>query len=398
MIENSYIELERFDEENEEDFSTRNIERFSEAVIWGTDWTIETIVNQIEKGNIELSPKFQRRDAWDEVEKSKLIESLMLGIPVPPIILAEKKDKRGKYIVIDGKQRLLSIAQYCLNNTEFKTLKLKGLEYLSVLNGKTYKEIDEDFNLSAYKDQLDNQTIRAVVIKNWPSEEFLFTVFLRLNTGSKQLSPQELRQALHPGEFLDYLDNATAESETFMKLLRNREPDSRMRDVELALRYYAFKYCIESYRGKLKEFLDDTCNYLNREWCYKQSCIEEDFKQLEASIEFTFEIFGEKDAFSRYTKGKYNKNFNRALYEIFTYYFSIPEIRESLKDKKDEFKLKFEKISGSDTKFNDSVASTTKDVNRIEYRFSVMYDLLNGLISCRIPKLINDNSRFFMQY
>lgn len=398
MIKNSYIELERFDEENEEDFSTRNIEKFSEAVIWGTDWTIETIVNQIEKGNIELSPKFQRRDAWDEIEKSKLIESLMLGIPVPPIILAEKKDKRGKYIVIDGKQRLLSIAQYCLNNTEFKTLKLKGLDYLSVLNGRTYNEIDEDFNLSTYKDQLDNQTIRAVVIKNWPSEEFLFTVFLRLNTGSKQLSPQELRQALHPGDFLDYLDNATADSKIFMRLLRNDEPDSRMRDVELALRYYAFKYCIENYRGKLKEFLDDTCNYLNREWCNKSSCIEEDFKQLEESIEFTFSIFGDKNAFSRYARGRYNRNFNRALYEIFTYYFSIPEIREALENKKDQFKLKFEDISTRDNRFNDSIASTTKDVNRIEYRFNVMYNILSELTTCMIPKLINDNSRFYMQY
>lgn len=398
MIKNSYIELERFDEENEEDFSTRNIEKFSEAVIWGTDWTIETIVNQIEKGNIELSPKFQRRDAWDEVEKSKLIESLMLGIPVPPIILAEKKDKRGKYIVIDGKQRLLSIAQYCLDNTEFKTLKLKGLDYLSVLNGKTYKEIDEDFNLSTYKDQLDNQTIRAVVIKNWPSEEFLFTVFLRLNTGSKQLSPQELRQALHPGEFLDYLDNATADSKTFMKLLRNKEPDSRMRDVELALRYYAFKYCIEDYRGKLKEFLDETCNYLNNEWDHKSSCVEDDFRQLEESIEFTFSIFGDKDAFSRYSRGKYNRNFNRALYEIFTYYFSIPEIRESLQDKKEQFKLKFEEISDRDNKFNDSIASTTKEMKRIEYRFNIMHSILSELTHCRVPKLINDNSRFYIQY
>ncbi|MBQ8133912.1 MAG: DUF262 domain-containing protein [Clostridia bacterium] len=87
-------------------------DRFSQAVIWGTDWTTETINNQLVKGNIDLNPSFQRRDAWDNGEKSRLIESLMLGLPVPPIILAENKGKKNSYIVIDGKQRLLSIRRF----------------------------------------------------------------------------------------------------------------------------------------------------------------------------------------------------------------------------------------------------------------------------------------------
>lgn len=86
--------------------------KFSQAVIWGTDWTTETIARQLEKGNIDLNPSFQRRDAWSEQEKSRLIESLMLGLPVPPIILAENKNKNNSYIVIDGKQRLLSIRRF----------------------------------------------------------------------------------------------------------------------------------------------------------------------------------------------------------------------------------------------------------------------------------------------
>ncbi len=112
MFDVNYEEFEKYEEESEEDLRTVP-DTFSEAVIWGTDWTVETINSQLSKGNIDLNPKFQRRDAWNDMNKSRLVESLMLGIPVPPIILAEKKDNKGKYIVIDGKQRLLAIRQFC---------------------------------------------------------------------------------------------------------------------------------------------------------------------------------------------------------------------------------------------------------------------------------------------
>ena len=128
--------------------------KFNQAVIWGTDWTTETMARQLEKGNIDLNPSFQRRDAWSEQEKSRLIESLMLGFPVPPIILAENKQKKNSYLVIDGKQRLLSIRRFYSNVSEkefkeknlkekdaFKQLKLKGLDILKDFNGKTYSQM-----------------------------------------------------------------------------------------------------------------------------------------------------------------------------------------------------------------------------------------------------------------
>ncbi|MGN6930399.1 DUF262 domain-containing protein, partial [Neisseria sp. P0015.S010] len=78
------------------------------------DWTTETIIRQIEKGNIILNPDFQRRDAWNKKKKSQFIESLILGLPIPQIVLAESKDQKGKYIVLDGKQRLLSLRQFTI--------------------------------------------------------------------------------------------------------------------------------------------------------------------------------------------------------------------------------------------------------------------------------------------
>ena len=137
-MENMDIIFDLNGEENEEELKV-DLGKFNQAVIWGTDWTTETIARQLEKGNIDLNPSFQRRDAWSEQEKSKLIESLMLGFPVPPIILAENKQKKNSYIVIDGKQRLLSIRRFYSDISEkefkekslqekdvFKQLKLKG--------------------------------------------------------------------------------------------------------------------------------------------------------------------------------------------------------------------------------------------------------------------------------
>ena len=383
-------EFELSGEENEEDLLIENLEIFNEAVIWGTDWTTETVVSQLRKGNIDLSPKFQRRDAWNDYEKSRFIESLMLGLPVPPIILAERKDERNKYIVIDGKQRLLTLRQFCATrNDDFKVLQLKDLQFLRSLNRKTFNDLENNIEYSKFRTQFENQTIRTIVIKNWPNEKFLYTVFLRLNTGSKKLSPQELRQALHPGNFLDYLDQATGDSQTFMKMLGRNSADPRMRDVEIALRFFAFKYGLSKYQGNLKEFLDYTCKNLNDVWALESDNLRNDFSNLEEAILFVFDIFGEREAFSRWNNGKFSNRFNRALFEVYSYYFSIPKIRAELDNKKEEFKSKFIQLSEQDSRFAEAIGSSTKDLDRTEYRFRVIQAILTTLIpNMEIPKLI----------
>lgn len=374
-----------------------NLKKFSQAVIWGTDWTTETIARQLEKGNIDLNPSFQRRDAWSDKEKSRLIESLMLGLPVPPIILAESKTKKNSYIVIDGKQRLLSIRRFYSKISEkefkekglneknvFKQLKLRGLDILTEFNGKTYNKIEED-NID-YINNLDNQSIRTIVIKNWPDEAFLYTVFLRLNTGSKKLSPQELRQALKPGAFLDFLDEATADSHWIKSMLNNKSADPRMKDIELALRYYGFKFFVEEYQGNLKEFLDFTCEQMNMTWEKEETNIRVAFEELENAIEFTEKIFQPQQPFSRYTEGKCNEKFNRAIFEVFTYYFSNGEIRRALENKTKEFKEGFIKLN-DDPDFIHSVGDTTKEMKRVEIRFKMIKELIAGLTENDISEL-----------
>ena len=388
-MDNKDIIFETDGEENEEELNI-DLSKFNQAVIWGTDWTTETMARQLEKGNIDLNPSFQRRDAWSEQEKSRLIESLMLGFPVPPIILAENKQKKNSYLVIDGKQRLLSIRRFYSNVSEkefkeknlkekdaFKQLKLKGLDILKDFNGKTYSQMQVEN--AEYINNLDNQSIRTIVIKNWPDEAFLYTVFLRLNTGSKKLSPQELRQALKPGAFLNFLDDETANSTAIKDMLNNKGADPRMKDIELALRFFAFKCFPDKYKGNLKEFLDYTCENLNGNWEAKEYIIRDLFAELEKSIVFLKDLFAPDAAFSRYTDGKCNGRFNRSIYEILTYYFSIKEVRIAVEKKKEEFVNKFVELN-DDQEFVYAVSNTTKDINRVVIRFTKVSKILEDLL------------------
>ena len=124
---------------NDEIIDDISTEGESELVVYLGDWTIATILSQIEQKNIDLNPKFQRRNAWNDARRSKLIESLVAGLPVPEIVLAEDPKKKKAFIVIDGKQRLLTIAGFVDPTVDYwKRARLKDLKLRKDLNKKTY--------------------------------------------------------------------------------------------------------------------------------------------------------------------------------------------------------------------------------------------------------------------
>lgn len=383
-----------FGNENEDDL-VQQVETFEQAVVWGTDWTTETITNQLVKGNIDLQPKFQRRDAWGSIAKSRFIESLFLGLPIPQIILAEKKDAKGKYIVIDGKQRLLTIRKFFSKEVDdqFKPLKLTGLKILSQLNGLTYSQLLIHPNYSQLLNQLQNQPIRTTVIKNWPNESFLFTVFLRLNTGSIKLSPQELRQALHPGKFIDYADSFSMESESIKTMLGIKSADVRMRDVEIVIRYFSFKNFIELYDGNLKNFFDETVKKLNLSWDNNEDYVLKDSLELEKAIDFTVELFGTKEAFSKWNGKHFQNNFNRAIFDIMVYYFSDEQIRLKAKNKKHEIVDAFKQLCEIDRDFLSSFEHTTKSILNTFKRFNTWGEKLAEILEIKIPVPVIENNR-----
>ena len=361
-----YIEEDLFDEDSskldEGDLKNESVE----ALLTSSDWTTETIVNQIMKGNIDLDPDFQRREAWTDIRRSRFIESLFMGLPVPQLVLAEREEQRGTYMVLDGKQRLLAIRRFASpgKDDKFTPLILTGLEIRHDLNGRTLEDIRHDTTLTNTLAAYENQTIRSVVVRNWKSDDVLYRIFIRLNTGNLPLSNQELRQALFPGPFMTFANDYSANSTSLQKALRINKPDFRMRDVEILIRFFAFRRFIDTYKGNLKDFLDDTCKKLNAEW---QTGNEENIKEIaktcDAAIEATVEIFG-RNAFRLWEHGSYRRPFNRAVFDVMVYYLSQnEETRQQAIKKMHDIEKAFQQLSEKDYEFHDSLRLTTKSID-----------------------------------
>jgi hypothetical protein len=243
------------------------------------------------------------------------------------------------------------------------------LEILDNINGSNYEALLNFKNGSDYATNFDNQTIRAVVIKNWPNESFLYTVFLRLNTGSLKLSPQELRQALHPGDFLNYINEYVKDDNPVRQILKISRADSRMRDVELIIRYFSFKNFMEKYNDSLKDFLDTCCNELNNNWENKSKFYIKQLRLLEKAIDFTIQVFGERNRFCKYLDGKYTGIFNRTIFDVMVFFFSDEDIISKLEDKKEKIVKEFEDMMTNDEKFISATISSTKDKEKTGTRY-----------------------------
>ncbi|MFF4891217.1 DUF262 domain-containing protein [Micromonospora chersina] len=359
-----------------------------EASIAAKDWTVETLVSQMRKGRIDLSPSFQRRNAWLDNRKSKLIESILLGFPIPQIVLAEKPEKPGHFFVLDGKQRLLALRQFFVDEDShldegFEKLTLKSLEVLGDLNG---------FDASDLEDQrpellaaLENNTIRTVVLGQWKSERLLLSLFLRLNTGSVPLSPQELRQALIPGGFIQWLDEVSGSMIPMRRLLGNSHPDRRMVDAELALRHLAFSMSPVPYRGSLKQFLDDTSRALNDRWEEFQPQATGEVEELAEALDFLLTTFGPAQACRKWSRWRYERALNRAVYDIQAYSFSFSDIREAAEGRGEEILREFNKACDENTAFIRAITSTTKTREAFAVRHKVWAAVIKKTCGIQYP-------------
>lgn len=380
-------------EEGEDELEIDYLDKLTDVVTWSTDWTVESIVGQLDKENIDLNPSFQRRDAWNPQKKSRLIESIIYGLPVPQIVLAEEKGRKGKFIIVDGKQRLLTLHQFCskkINKDERLVLKN--------LSNKKLNNIDFQMLEEKYPDLFNtfiNQSIRSVIIKNWPSETFLYTIFFRLNSGSLGLSPQELRQALMPGEFMKFVDKFSQENIPLKNILGLKKPDYRMRDIDLAIRYFAFKNKIDTYTGNYKLFLDETCRLYNSTWESEKENLLRQGDMLSEAIDFSISIFGNSNVFRKWKGDSFESRMNRAIFDVMVYYFSNNDVRETLRGSEEIIKNKFITLCKADIYFLKSISSNTNNMIETSTRYIVWGMALNEIkadvVSAYIPRNLFDN-------
>lgn len=246
------VDLQKLEsEESDLEVSPASYEIFT----YPADFTLEVLVNKWNQGEI-IVPKFQRQYVWNQVQASRLVESFLLGLPVPPIFLYQQKED-NKFLVIDGQQRLTSISYffegYFGEETKGKRLsfRLSGLNKQSQVANKTYDDLNE-----ADQRKLNTAVLRSFVIKqlNPQDDTSIYHIFSRLNTGGTLLKGQEIRNCVYHGEFNDLLNDLN-EMDEWRKVIGKAKADRNKKDVELVLRFFALRHALPSYKKPMTDFL-----------------------------------------------------------------------------------------------------------------------------------------------
>ena len=202
---------------------------------------VETCIKRLIQKSIVLNPDYQRHEVWDDVRKSRLIESLMLKIPIPMFYVSA--DEKSVYTVVDGLQRLSSLRDFILGQNFLKKkdeylrgkgMKLQGLEFWTQYDGKTFSELP-----TYLQNRITETELTFTIINPGTPEEVKRNIFKRINTGGLYLTPQEIRNALYNGSATELL-NALAKNESFLEATTNSVKSERMDDFELILRCIAF--------------------------------------------------------------------------------------------------------------------------------------------------------------
>jgi uncharacterized protein with ParB-like and HNH nuclease domain len=247
-LEEELGDLNNVDDDQDGDEDTSIASDLYSISSFGVDLDVEALVKRL-TNNTYYVPDFQRQYVWSQTDASKFIESLLLGLPVPGIFLYKESDTT-KHLVIDGQQRLRSLQKYHEGIFREKKFRLTGLQ--SKWNNLSYRELTEDD-----QGRLDQAIVHATIFKqDTPTESMnsVYEVFERINTGGMKLSPQEIRSCVAHGEFNSLL----------FKLNKNKiwrelfgKESTRLKDVELILRFFAFNENLGSYERPMKQFLTD---------------------------------------------------------------------------------------------------------------------------------------------
>lgn len=272
------------------------------------DYNLQALSSLVREGSIDLAPAFQRRDRWDRQRQSRLIESFLMNVPLPPIFLNE--DDYGTYSIIDGKQRLTAIASYMADDYP-----LAGLEIFAEAEGLRFSELDRGLRMVLET----RASLRAIIILRMSDPEIKYQVFQRLNTGGVRLNAQEIRNVAFTGP----LNSALLEWSTdplFAGLLGVSRPEDQqksalwkqMRDVELVLRYFTLKGRWTDFSGSLVGEMNAFAGSQKNATKARLRAMKKDFTETVAKVNAAF---GDA-AFRRYRpQGDYGQQVLASVYD-----------------------------------------------------------------------------------
>lgn len=285
------IEQEIIDQQKTVDFDTR-------------EFTIEIMVNKylknLEEENNELFvPDYQREFVWDTTRQSRLIESIILGLPIPIIFVAENKD--GRLEIVDGSQRIRTLSAFLSGD-----LTLEGLDKLSLLNNLKF----QDLSISRQR-KINNTPIRMIVLSDKTSETVKNDLFDRINRGSDLLLNMEKRKGIYKGKFNDFIYDKCAKLELLKKLAPlSKVVEKRQEHEELILRFFALADNYPKYKTQYQgigTYLDEYMNAKNSTFTSEEA--DEKYTSLIKVLEFVNENF--ENGFSK----KRNQGVSRVFFE-----------------------------------------------------------------------------------
>jgi hypothetical protein len=334
------------------------------VVTYPADFTLEGLVAQFEKGLIEI-PAFQRKFVWTLKQASRLIESFLLGLPVPAIFLY--RDAEEKQQVIDGQQRLRSVFYFFRGQfgEEKKgkqtTFRLTGLDEKSPYADKTYKEL-QDTDPTSFN-RLNNAVLRSFVIQQLDPNDnsSIYHIFERLNTGGTLLVGQEIRNCVYAGPFNDLLLDLNRHA-AWRAVFGKKTEDYRLRDVELILRFFALAHDEKRYQKPMKNFLN---NFMGARKKAKPSVLAEYRATFEKTIDQVHVSLGD-------TPFHLRTGLNAAAFDAVCVAFAGHS-----KKIPDNIRQRFDKLK-TDQKFSEWVTSGTTDELTIQGRLERARTILFG--------------------
>ena len=350
-------------------------------------YPLDTIPSMLKSGKYQLMPEFQRRHRWSQEQKSKLIESFIMNIPIPPIFLYEVD--YSLYEVMDGLQRLTAINEFYEDK-----FALKNLEYWRELEGMKYSQLPKDV-----KRGIDRRYISSIILLKETSKsveqekELKQLVFERLNSGGTKLEYQESRNALYPGEFNTLCVKLSC-NEYFCKIfmipaheyggdvspkLEKNSMYSKMKDVETVVRFFAMRF-LDSFDMPLKNFLDsvtEKCNSLDK------SVLNQYEELFNDTIKLAYDIFGEK-AFGMWKKREeeleYSSTSNLFLFDpMMLVLSSMLDKKEQLINAKQSIDDGMQQLQQENPILNDGRKNTKADIKQ---RVEIFHDYFNSFIQC----------------
>lgn len=252
------LELENIESENKDNEMTPLDYDIS---VYPADYTLEVMYQKWKNGDIEI-PKFQRGYVWTIAQASRLIESFIMGLPIPPVFFYVRSSDQ-KYLVIDGRQRLETVFSYMEGyfgppdeRDKRRTFRLVGINEKSRLYRKSFEELD-----SSDQRKLKNSILRSILVKQLHPEDAtsIYHIFERLNTGGTTLQDQEVRNCVYAGKLNELLIELN-DHPTWRSILGKPKTDIHQKDVQLILRFMALLHSSKSYKKPMKEFLSAFMN------------------------------------------------------------------------------------------------------------------------------------------